>query len=85
MLAAVLHAMQGLWRVRNFAFGTPTNPVEVDPEFLCTVGGIGTAMIGDIVVLLRGDIVVSMPSTSLEAWALDGVMKPIQVIFCPDP
>lgn len=50
-----LRQLQGLWQIRNFSVGS----MSLEPELLCTIGGV-SPQVGDISVLSRGDIVVSV-------------------------
>lgn len=46
---------QGLWQVRDFEPGN----MALVPEFLCVISGV-VNQIGDIAVMQRGDIAVSV-------------------------
>jgi hypothetical protein len=46
--------MQSLWKIDNFVTGSN----NLQPDFLCKVGGI-SGQLQDVAVLAQGDIVVS--------------------------
>lgn len=51
----LLYGLQGLWQIRNFTLGN----MALVPEFLCVINGV-VGQIGDIAVMAKGDIAVSV-------------------------